>query len=152
GQERGQRGGTVDVAAAVGLACATQLISRERAQAISKVTAFQRQLGDALAAIPGCFVTAPSANKLPGTVHVTFEGIASDELLFLLDHAGICASAAASCSSGAAKPSHVLDAMGVSDSRARGSLRLSMGIETTQAEVDYVIANVARIATQLTSA
>jgi cysteine desulfurase len=152
GQERGQRGGTVDVAAAVGLACATQLISRERAQAISKVTAFQRQLGDALAAIPGCFVTAPSANKLPGTVHVTFEGIASDELLFLLDHAGICASAAASCSSGAAKPSHVLDAMGVSDARARGSLRLSMGIETTQAEVDYVIANVARIATQLTSA
>jgi cysteine desulfurase len=123
---------------------------REEAGAIAKV--FQKQMVDQLSRIPGCVVTAPSASKVPGTVHLTFDGIASDELLFLLDHAGICASAAASCSSGAAKPSHVLGAMGVSDSRARGSLRLSMGRETTQAEVDYVIANVTRIASELTPA
>lgn len=151
GQERGQRGGTVDVAAAVGLATATRLIAKEREQAIAKVSAFQQQILSALSGIANCAITAPSASKLPGTVHVTFEGVASDELLFLLDHAGICASAAASCSSGAAKPSHVLGAMGVSDARARGSLRLSMGIETTQEEVDYVIANVQRIATQLSA-
>ena len=152
GQERGQRGGTVDVAAAVGLATATQLIVKERAEATKKVRNFQKQLSEALRQLPGCTLTAPTASKLPGTVHLTFEGIASDELLFLLDHAGICASAAASCSSGAAKPSHVLGAMGVSDLKAKGSLRLSMGIETTQDEVDYVIATVARIARQLTPA
>jgi len=150
GQERGQRGGTVDVAAAVGLATATKLVSQEREESAAKARALQRMMHEALSQISGCVVTAPSASKVPGTVHLTFEGIASDELLFLLDHAGICASAAASCSSGAAKPSHVLGAMGVSDSRARGSLRLSLGRETTQAEVDYVIANVARIASQLT--
>lgn len=152
GQERGQRGGTVDVAAAVGLATATKLIMKEREEAGAIAKVFQKQMVDQLSRIPGCVVTATSASKVPGTVHLTFDGIASDELLFLLDHAGICASAAASCSSGAAKPSHVLGAMGVSDSRARGSLRLSMGRETTQAEVDYVIANVARIASQLTPA
>jgi cysteine desulfurase len=152
GQERGQRGGTVDVAAAVGLATAARLIARDRELAVQRVVGYQRQLVEALGEIPGCAITAPSASKLPGTVHVTFEGIASDELLFLLDKAGICASAAASCSSGAAKPSHVLGAMGVSDSRARGSLRLSMGLETTQDEVNFAIATVTRIATQLTSA
>jgi len=149
GQERGQRGGTVDVAAAVGLATATRLVAQDRELAAKQAAIYQRQLVEALTDLPGCAITAPSASKLPGTVHVTFEGIASDELLFLLDHAGICASAAASCSSGAAKPSHVLGAMGVSDSRARGSLRLSMGIETTQEEVNYAIATVTRVVSQL---
>jgi cysteine desulfurase len=149
GQERGQRGGTVDVAAAVGLATAARLVAQDRELAAKQAALYQRQFVEALANLPGCAITAPSASKLPGTVHVTFEGIASDELLFLLDHAGICASAAASCSSGAAKPSHVLGAMGVSDSRARGSLRLSMGIETTQEEVNYAIATVTRVVSQL---
>jgi len=82
---------------------------------------------------------------------VTFDDLASDELLFLLDQEGVCASAAASCSSGAAKPSHVLDAMGVSPERARGSLRLSMGPETTDEEVDAVIAILANVVYRLRS-
>ena len=90
--------------------------------------------------IPGAQVTGLGALRVPGTVHVTFDDLASDELLFLLDQEGVCASAAASCSSGAASPSHVLAAMGVAPERARGSLRLSMGAETTDADVDAVIA------------
>ena len=70
---------------------------------------------------------------------MTFDGLASDELLFLLDQEGVRASAAASCSSGAADPSHVLAAMGISRERARGSLRLSMGAETKTDDVDAVI-------------
>jgi cysteine desulfurase len=82
-------------------------------------------------------------------VHVTFEGLASDELLFLLDQRGVCASAAASCSSGAATSSHVLAAMGVPPERSRGSLRLSMGAETTQDDVDQLIAILSSVVFQL---
>jgi cysteine desulfurase len=77
-------------------------------------------------------------------VHATFEGIASDELLFLLDQDGVCASAASSCSSGAAVASHVLAAMGVAPERARGSLRLTMGHETTDEDVTAVVASLTR--------
>jgi cysteine desulfurase len=89
------------------------------------------------------------AVTVPGTVHATFEGIASDELLFLLDQDGVCASAASSCSSGAAVSSHVLAAMGVSPERARGSLRLTMGHETTDEDVDVAVAAVTRAVNRL---
>jgi cysteine desulfurase len=140
GQERGQRGGTVDVAAAVGLATALRLCARDLEKVNERVGEFQHQLTAALSLLPGCSITAAGAAKVPGTVHVTFDGLASDEILFLLDQEGVCASAAASCSSGAATHSHVLAAMGVAPGRARGSLRLSMGAETTEGDVDALIA------------
>jgi cysteine desulfurase len=105
-----------------------------------RVIEYQHKMTAALSFLPGCLITAPAVVRVPGTVHVTFDGLASDELLFLLDQAGVCASAAASCSSGASTQSHVLAAMGVDTERARGSLRLSMGAETTEADVDAVIA------------
>lgn len=139
GQERGHRGGTVDVAACVGLAAAVRVASGELTSTNDRVLDYQHRLNAALSFLPGCQITAPGANKVAGTVHVTFEGIASDELLFLLDQEGVCASAASSCASGAALSSHVLAAMGVSLERARGSLRLTMGAETTSEEVDALI-------------
>jgi cysteine desulfurase len=138
GQERGRRGGTVDVAACVGLATALRLANAERELAWTEVGARRDALAARLTALEGVRVTAPSVAKLPGTLHLTFEGVASDELLFLLDRAGVCASAAASCSSGAAVASHVLAAMGMAPERARGSLRLSMGLENSAQECDDV--------------
>jgi cysteine desulfurase len=140
GQERGLRGGTVDVAAAVGLAAAVRVTRQELTEVCDRVIDFQNKLFSALVFLPGVEITAPGASRLPGTVHVTFKDLASDELLFLLDQEGVFVSAAASCSSGAAEPSHVLAAMGVDPERARGSLRVSMGAETTEAEVDALIA------------
>jgi cysteine desulfurase len=139
GQERGRRGGTVDVAACVGLAAAARITAKELAETNDRVIDFHHRLCAALSFLPGCEITAPSASKVPGTVHVTFEGIVSDELLFLLDQEGVCASAASSCSSGAGQSSHVLAAMGMALERSRGSLRLSMGPETTLEEVDALI-------------
>lgn len=139
GQERGRRGGTVDVAAAVGLAAAVRATAREITEVNDRVLDYQERLDAALGYLPGCVVTSSGAGRLAGTVHVTFEGLASDELLFLLDQEGVCASAAASCSSGAAEASHVLAAMGVPAARARGALRISMGAETTEDEVDALI-------------
>ncbi len=151
GQERGRRGGTVDVAACVGLATALRLTAKELVAANDRVIDLQLKLCAALSFLPGCTITAAGASKVPGTVHVTFEGIASDELLFLLDQEGVCASAASSCSSGAAVASHVLEAMGLSAQRARGSLRLSMGGETTEAQVDALIAILSSVVYRLTS-
>ncbi len=144
GQERGRRGGTVDVAACVGLAAATRCVDAERLAGHHRVREHQRRLREELAQLPGARITAESASNVPGTVHATFEGIASDELLFLLDQAGVCASAASSCSSGAAVSSHVLAAMGVTPERAKGSLRLTMGHETSDDDVTAVISAVAR--------
>jgi cysteine desulfurase len=151
GQERGRRGGTVDVAAAVGLAAAVRVTQKELSEVTDRVLDLQEKLVAAVSLIPGCLVTGLGALRVPGTVHLTFEDLASDELLFLLDQEGVCASAAASCSSGAASPSHVLAAMGVSHERARGSLRLSMGAETTDHEVDAVIAILSGVVYQLRS-
>jgi cysteine desulfurase len=82
-------------------------------------------------------------------VHLTFDGLASDELLFLLDQAGVCAAAASSCSSGAAIASHVLAAMDMAPERARGSLRLSMGAETTDEDVEALITILTTVVDQL---
>ncbi|MDH2903027.1 MAG: aminotransferase class V-fold PLP-dependent enzyme [Actinomycetota bacterium] len=149
GQERGRRGGTVDVAACVGLAAAIRCVQEERVDGEARVRAAQHRLRTELARLPGARVTADGAATLPGTVHVTFEGLASDELLFLLDQGGVCASAASSCSSGAAVSSHVLAAMQVAPARARGALRLTMGRETSDDEVTAVIAAVTRAVRRL---
>lgn len=149
GQERGYRGGTVDVAAAVGLAAAVRATVRELLEVNTRVADYQDKLIAACSLLPGCRVSALAAARVPGTVHLTFEGLASDELLFLLDQEGVCASAAASCSSGAATSSHVLAAMGVPAERARGSLRLSMGAETTEGDLDGVISALSKVVHRL---
>ncbi len=151
GQERGRRGGTVDVAACVGLAAAVRSVQKERLAGHDLMREFQLKLRTALATLPGARVTAPGVTTVPGTVHLTFEGLASDELLFLLDQDGVYASAASSCSSGAAVSSHVLAAMGVAPDRARGSLRLTMGRETTAEDVDSAISAVTRAVDRLTT-
>ena len=149
GQERGLRGGTVDVAAAVGLAAAVRATHRELTEVNDRMLELQAKLIAALSYLPGAEITSRGVARVPGTVHVTFEGLLSDELLFLLDDAGVAASAAASCSSGAGEPSHVLAAMGVAPERARGSVRLSMGSETTAADVDAVISAMSSVVHRL---
>jgi cysteine desulfurase len=143
GQERGRRAGTPDVAAAVGLAAALRCAARDRLAA-ARATERRR---DALASmlterIDGVVVTASSAPRLPGTCHVTIEGVETEELVFLCDQSGLCVSAASSCSSGAAQRSHVLAAMG-SDERTRAPLRLTLGHETTDDDVDRAASIVA---------
>jgi cysteine desulfurase len=135
----------------VGLAAAVRHAANELTETNDRVLDFHQQLCAALSFLPGCEITAPEAAKVPGTVHVTFDGIASDELLFLLDQEGVCASAASSCSSGAAVTSHVLAAMGMAPQRAKGSLRLSMGPETTADEVNALIAILSSVVYRLTT-
>jgi len=144
GQERGRRSGTVDVAGAVGLATALRLAADERAATVARVGSLRDRLADGLlAAVPGLVETAAVDGRrdhlVAGTCHVCVPGVAAEALLFLLDEAGICASAASACSSGAQQASHVLAAMGVPDELALGSLRLSLGPATTDADVDHAL-------------
>jgi cysteine desulfurase len=137
GQERGRRAGTQDVAAAVGLAVALRCAARDRERTSLDATRRRDALASMLVEqIPGSRVTASGSPRLPGTCHVTIEGVESEELVFLCDRAGLFVSAASSCSSGAAQRSHVLAAMGIDEERSRGSLRLTLGHETSDADVD----------------
>ncbi len=146
GQERELRSGTHDVAGIVGFGAALAAALAERDAAAARVAALRDRLAAGLrAAITGLVETGQdpgddAAERLPGTLHLCLPGIESEPLLFLLDEAGVCASAASACASGAHTRSHVLAAMGVPDGLAAGALRLSLGWSSTAADVDRALA------------
>ena len=141
GQERDRRSGTHNVAGIVALAEALRLTDAERTATNERVTALRDRFVDGLlATCPGAVETVERSVKIPGSAHVCFEGCENEALLFLLDRAGICASAASSCASGAMEPSHVLAAMGVGRSLAGGAVRFSLGRTSSEDEVDRALA------------
>jgi cysteine desulfurase len=140
GQERGRRSGSLPVAAIVGLATGARACAHDRKAVVDRVAALRDRLADGLlAAIPDAMETGDRAHKVASNCHLCVPGVEGEALLFLLDQEGVCASAASSCSSGAAEPSHVLAALGVPAELAGGSLRLSLGWTTTEADVDRAL-------------
>jgi cysteine desulfurase len=142
GQERDVRSGTQDVAGAVGLAAATQVAVDTMAAGTARVRELRDRLIDGvLDAIDDVDVNgARGAGRLPGNAHFTFRGCEGDSLLMLLDAKGIECSTGSACTAGVAQPSHVLTAMGADPAIARGSLRLSLGHTSTDADIDAVLA------------
>jgi cysteine desulfurase len=135
GQERDRRSGTHNVAGIVATAAALTATVAERDAESARIAALRNELIAGLVAIGGVHVTVPVDRSVPGIAHVCIEGIENEALLFLLDEAGVCASAASACASGAMEPSHVLAAMGVPRELARGALRLSLGHTTTKSDI-----------------
>jgi cysteine desulfurase len=137
GQERERRSGTHNVPGIMALAAALRATDAERIDERERLTALRDALVDTLLAeLPGVHETVPRDHKVAGSAHVCIEGIENEALLFLLDEAGVCASAASACAAGAMEPSHVLAAMGVPRQLALGALRLTLGRTTTEADVD----------------
>lgn len=137
GQERERRSGTHNVAGIVAAAEALVLTDAERADEQPRIAALRDRLVDGLLAeLDDVIETVPRADKVAGSAHVCISGIESEALLFLLDEADVCASAASACASGAMEPSHVLAAMGVPRDWAVGALRLSLGHTTRETDVD----------------
>ena len=101
--------------------------------------------------IPYSELNGDRYNRLPGTVNFCFEGIEGEALLLLLDDKGICASSGSACTSGSLDPSHVLLAIGRPHEVAHGSLRLSLGDDITEAEIDYLIQAVTDVVSYLRS-
>jgi cysteine desulfurase len=140
GQERDRRSGTYNVAGIVGMAAAMQATVAGRADTVVRVGALRDRLADGiLSSIPGSSETGDRAHKIAGNCHVSITGIEAEALLVLLDGAGVCASAGSACQSGAVEPSHVLTAMGLPAERAAGALRLSLGVTSTDADVDLAL-------------
>jgi len=140
GQERERRSGTHNTAGIVAAAVALDLTDRDRVEENTRLAILRDGLVAGLQErLDGVVETVPPEHKVAGSAHVCIAGIESEALLFLLDEAGVCASAASACASGAMEPSHVLAAMGVDRSVALGALRLTLGHTTTAADVDRAI-------------
>jgi cysteine desulfurase len=150
GQERERRSGTHNVAGIVALAAALVETDHDRPSENVRLAVLRDRLVDTIAgALDGVVETIPRDRKVAGSAHVCIEGIENEALLYLLDEADVCASAASACASGAMEPSHVLAAMGVDRSLALGALRLSLGHTTTEPDVDraadVVVSSVRRL-------
>ncbi|MFR9729670.1 cysteine desulfurase family protein [Saccharopolyspora sp. MS10] len=144
GQEREVRSGTLDVPGVIGLASATAEAVRLRPGHVPAVAALRDELiAGVRAAVPDAVlngdpelgVDGPVPARLPGNAHFTFPGCEGDSLLMLLDAQGIECSTGSACTAGVAEPSHVLLAMGAEPGDARGSLRFSLGHDSTAADV-----------------
>ncbi|MDG1367343.1 MAG: aminotransferase class V-fold PLP-dependent enzyme, partial [Acidimicrobiales bacterium] len=144
GQERGRRAGTPDVAGAVAFAAAATGADTERSEVVDRLGALRDRLLVGLRSQLGDLVLPTvldgGAPVVAGIAHIMLRDLEAEALLFLLDAAGLRASAASSCSSGAQDPSHVLAAMGIDRTVAQGSLRLSLGHTSTDADVDAALA------------
>jgi len=141
GQERDVRSGTVDVAGAVAMATAAEIAVGSLETTAARLRTLRDRLIDGvLDSIDDAHLNgAPGAQRLPGNTHFTFDGCEGDSLLMLLDANGIECSTGSACTAGVAQPSHVLLAMGADAARARGSLRLSLGHNSTEADVDAAL-------------
>ena len=157
GQERERRSGTLNVVGIVAMAAAAAEAVESRDAQCRRVAALRDQLVDHITGeLDGVIESAVPTpgdrlHLAAGHAHLCFSGIESEALLFLLDDAGIYASAASACASGAQHPSHVLEAMGIDRTLATGSLRLSLGHTTTDSDVERAAAAVVAAVRRLRS-
>lgn len=148
-QERGKRAGTENIPAIMGLAAALEEASANIDKNAARLSALRDRLIEGLDQIPYGELNGDRNNRLPSNVNFCFEGIEGESLLLLLDDKGICASSGSACTSGSLDPSHVLLAIGRPHEVAHGSLRLSLGEDTTDADVEYLINAVTEVVTYL---
>ena len=148
-QERGKRAGTENLPAIVGMAAALEQAVANLDDYAARLTPLRDRLIAGLDKIPYSELNGDRDHRLPATVNFCFEGIEGESLLLLLDDKGICASSGSACTSGSLDPSHVLLAIGRPHEVAHGSLRLSLGDDVTEADIDYIIQAVTEVVTYL---
>ena len=150
-QEKGKRAGTENVPGIMAMAAALKEAAGNLEQNAAHQAALRDRLIEGLSKIPHSALNGDAKKRLPGNVNFCFEGIEGESLLLLLDDRGISASSGSACTSGSLDPSHVLLAIGRVHDVAHGSLRLSLGEEITEEEVDYLIQNVKEVVEYLRS-
>ena len=133
------RSGTEHVAGIVGLGKAIELAAARMPENSRRIRALRDLLiREVLEGIPDAVLNGPREARLPGNASFSFRGIDGEALLLRLDLAGIAASSGSACTSGSLEPSHVLEAVGQAPELIKGSLRLSLGAETTESEIRQV--------------
>ena len=138
-QERGRRAGTENLPAIAGMAVALEEACARMEENNAHLLALREKLIAGLSEIPHSVLNGDREKRLPGNVNFCFEGIEGESLLLLLDDKGISASSGSACTSGSLDPSHVLLAIGRPHEVAHGSLRLSLGEENTEEEINTII-------------
>jgi cysteine desulfurase len=137
GQERGMRSGTMNAPVAKAFAVAADLAVAELAEEHSRLEALRDKLVQGVKELTHlAHHTASESPRMPHNAHFTFEGCSGDSLLFLLDQQGVCVSVGSACQAGVNGPSHVLIAMGRTEREANGCLRMTLGKQSTEADVD----------------
>jgi cysteine desulfurase len=151
-QERERRGGTENTPSIVGLGKACELAAKNMDKENKEVKRLCDKLErELLKRIPQSRVNGDTANRLPNTTNISFEFVEGEAILLLMNEHGICASSGSACTSGSLQPSHVLRAMGVPFTMAHGSIRFSLSIYNTEAEIDFVIEKMPPIIERLRS-
>ncbi len=150
-QERGKRAGTENVPGIAAMAAALKEANANMAKNAEHMTAKRDRLINGLKEIPHSALNGDPEKRLPGNVNFCFEGIEGESLLLLLDDKGIEASSGSACTSGSLDPSHVLLAIGRVHDVAHGSLRLSIGENITDEDVEYIIKSVKEVVEYLRS-
>ena len=140
GQENGRRAGTQNVPYIAGLGRACQLVGKDLEAESSRLSLLRDRMESAAILRLGAKANGAGAPRVPNTTNLSFPGIEAEALLLLLEREGICASSGSACSTGSLEPSHVLTAMGVNRSDALGALRLSLGRDSTAADVAHLLA------------
>lgn len=144
-QERGKRAGTENVPAIMGMAAALKESAARMDGDAERMRTLRDRLITGLREIPHSALNGDAVKRLSGNANFCFEGIEGESLLLLLDDRGICASSGSACTSGSLDPSHVLLAIGRVHDVAHGSLRLTLGEDATEEEVDYIVRNVREV-------
>lgn len=146
GQERDVRSGTLDAASIAAFTAAAQIAVEGRPREAARLTALREALIDVVrqavpeAVLRGVPDPEGMGTRLPGNAHFTFPGCEGDSLLFLLDAAGVESSTGSACTAGVPRPSHVLLAMGLDETEARGAQRFTLGHTSTAADVEVLAA------------
>jgi cysteine desulfurase len=140
-QERSRRAGTENVPAIAGMGAAARLALAKMGTEASRIAALRDRLENGiLRTVPGTVVNGAPTERVPNTTNISFDRVEAESLLIALDLEGIAVSTGSACSSGTLEPSHVLRAMGLSSHRTQNSLRFSLGLYSTEEEVDHVVA------------
>ena len=148
--ERNRRAGSENVPAIVGLGTAADLAKQEQSAYAQHLDALTQRLREGLDAhIDRLHYNGHPDHYAPGTLNVSFEAVEGESLILRLDMEGICVSTGSACTSGSMEPSHVLAALGLPPRLAQGTVRFSLGRNTTEAEIDEVIAKLPKVIQQM---
>jgi len=148
--ERNRRAGSENVPAIVGLGIAADLAKQEQNAYAQHLAALTQRLRQGLDAhIDRLHYNGHPDHCAPGTLNVSFEAVEGESLILRLDMEGICVSTGSACTSGSMEPSHVLAALGLPPRLAQGTVRFSLGRNTTEAEIDEVIAKLPKVIQQM---
>jgi len=151
-QERKLRAGTENTAGIVGLGKAIEDAVHHLDENAGRMTRLRDRLTKGiLAEVPDCFLNGPEKDRLPNNCNIRFDRIEGEALLLRLDLAGIAASSGSACTSGTQETSHVLTAIGLDERQAKGSLRLTTGIDNTEEEIDETVRALKEIVADLRS-